>query len=65
MFSIFLYGQLHFSPLVLGVVLATGNLGIGGAFFAQRLAAAGFGSAAQMRLLLTVCGPIFEELLGG
>jgi hypothetical protein len=85
---IFLYRQLHFSPLVLGIVLGTANLGIGGAFFARRLAGGlGFrrtltlsialaGTANLlvplfaaawpivtifiMRLLLTLCGQIFE-----
>jgi MFS family permease len=36
--DIFLYRQLHLSALVLGLVLGAANLGIGGAFFARRLA---------------------------
>jgi hypothetical protein len=86
-FYFFLY-QLQFSSLVLGVVLRTANLGIGGAFFAQRFArhfgvrrrltsSIALAGAANllvplfaavwpvvtiftMRLLLTLCGAIFE-----
>jgi len=35
-FYIFLYRRLHLSPLVLGIVFGTANLGIGGAFFASK-----------------------------
>ena len=38
---IFLNRQLHFSPLVLGVVLGSANPGIGGAFFAGARRTAG------------------------
>ena len=85
--DIFLYRQLHLSALVLGLVLGAANLGIGGAFFARRLAerlgmrrtltlAIAIAGAVNlllplfaawpvvtiftMRLLLTLCGPIFE-----
>jgi MFS family permease len=87
-FAIYVYRVLHFSPLLLGVVMGFANIGILGAFFAERIArrigmrrtlmlALAIGGAANlllpicaplsplaalvaMRLLQTLCGPIFE-----
>jgi MFS family permease len=87
-FFIYVYRDLNVSAVVLGVVLGCANLGVGGAFCAERiarrlgvrrtltLATAAAGAAnlllplcapaaplitiVAMRLVLTLCGPIFE-----